>query len=139
MITYKEVDIYDDQVADLVFELTKYLKMEAKKEHIAKSLQALFLSDMFFCIGAYEGEKLIGTLGVMIFPELYNFNRKLGSEQFWYVLPGYRKGVGIELLKYLENNFKMDQLEFGTHDKRLQKLLERRGFIEEKTIIKKEY
>ena len=53
------------------------------------------------------------------------------------MLPSYRKGVGMDLVKYIENNLKVDTIEFGISNPRLMRLVERNGYRQKKTILEK--
>jgi len=59
-------------------------------------------------------------------------------ESFWYVEPEYRKGVGKELVNFVEKNINCDSIEFGIADPRLLAMMERSGYVVIKSIVKKD-
>jgi ribosomal protein S18 acetylase RimI-like enzyme len=51
-------------------------------------------------------EIAIGMIAGVIYPVWYNHNIKMAQEFFWYVIPEKRRGVGLKLLKALEEEIK---------------------------------
>ncbi len=137
MITYKQIREYSPEVATLVTKLCQEIKYDYQEASIRVSLKALFESDAFICVGAYYADKLVGVMSVLEVPELYNHNIITASEQFWYVEPKHRKGVGITLVKFIEKIIVSDKISFGISTPRLQKLLERHGYKQLKSIVEK--
>lgn len=138
MTTYKQIKEYSEGVALMIDALCEEIKYDYVCEHTRESLQRLFANEYFICIGAYKGDKLIGVIGFIVFPEIYNYNKVVAYEQFWYVLPDYRKGVGLGLVKYIEKTLKSDIIEFGVSQPRLQKLLKLNGYDYFKSLMRKE-
>ena len=137
MITYKIIEEYTPDVKGLVVLLCNEIDYVYYGNDIETSLQAMFKQESFVCAGAYDGGELVGVIAFFVYPQLYNFEIVTASEQFWYVLPSYRKGVGMDLVKYIENNLKVDTIEFGISNPRLMRLVERNGYRQKKTILEK--
>lgn len=54
-------------------------------------------------IVAEEYGKIIGVIGGMIAPSMFDKSQKIGQESIWYVIPAERKGkTGIKLIKAFE-------------------------------------
>lgn len=134
-ITYKQINTYSDRVATLVTKLCEEIKYDYNKQDIENSLQKLFASPDFLCVGAYKGKILVGVLAVFFAQELYNYSKITAHEQFWYVLPEYRKGVGLQLVKHVENKLNGVTIEFGIANESLQRLLQLNGYQIKKTLM----
>ena len=77
----------------------------------------------------------VGMLGYVLFPLYCNFATTIGQEVFWYVHPGYRTGIGGELLIAAEQEaraagasvFLMAALA-GLRDVAIARVYEQRGY-----------
>lgn len=138
MITYRQITEYSEEVALLVDGLCEEIEYNYVPEHTRQTLKKLFQNDIFTCVGAYDNSKLVGVVSFITFPEIHNFDEVVAYEQFWYVLPEYRKGVGIGLVKHIEKTLKVGIIEFGISEPRLQKLLQLNGYEYKKTLMRKE-
>lgn len=101
---------------------------------IMTSLDFLLRNDDFKCFGAFDG-RMVGAIAVMQQRKLYNAEVKEAHEMFWYVLPHYRGRVGIRLIDCIEKICESVKITFGITDSSLIKLLERRGYHLEKSIM----
>lgn len=136
-ITYKLITKHSDKVTNMVTALCDEIKYEFNCLDIEKSLKLLFANPTFTCAGAYDENELVGIIAFLTYPEIYNYNKLNSSEQFWYVYPSYRKGVGLELVKYIEKELYSDKITFGISNPSLQRLLQRNGYSFEKTLMSK--
>ncbi len=131
---YREVTKYDDNVFHLVVKMLHEIDYDYNTDNVDSSLRTLFASQSFKCYGAYSDGKLVGVLGFIIFPELYDYSKLKAHEQFFYVLPKYR-GAGVGLIKYIAKNMKCDIITFGVENPKLRKLLSILDFQEEKLLM----
>lgn len=133
----KEIHSYSDELADLIGELLNELGEDWNREDLRISLVQSFKGEFFKVFGAWDDNQLVGTIGFFVTPELWNYQKFVAHEAFWYVKPRYRGMVGGKLLDYVETNLECDNITFGISDPRLLKLILRRGYKVEKTIVSK--
>ena len=127
---------YSQELVDLIFELSQVLGRDDNIEDISTNLNRLYERTEFIALGYFAEDKLVGILGGVKTNNLGNRNKLEFAEQFWYVKPQYR-GVGMKLIKHLENMLKDVTITIGVADPKLVKLLELHGYKRIKYIMEK--
>jgi hypothetical protein len=137
VITFKRIQEYNSQVSVLGMMLGDEIEYPYDVERGLAVMKNMLSNDVFFCLGAYDDDKLVGMLCVLKVDDLFMPNATTAAEQFWYVLPSYRKGTGLQLVKELEKMLEVDKIQFGISNSLLQRLLLREGYTYKKTILEK--
>lgn len=124
----------------MVAALVEVLGDTYKMVDIVESFDILLPQEqIFFAYGAFDGEKLVGSIAVIKQGHLYNRDDVIAHEAYWYVYPSYRGVVGSRLLEVVEKECSSCKIDFGISDPLLQKLMQRRGYRPIKTIMRKDF
>lgn len=124
-------------VEEMVLDLVEELNLSYEIDTIKNNLQMLLKLPNFDCYVAVDGHP-IGCAGFITAPELWNGSKLVSYESFWYVVPEYRKGIGKELVNFVENNISSDIIEFGIAHPALQRMMESNGYSVVKSLMRKE-
>jgi hypothetical protein len=80
---------------------------------------------------------MVGMMGLVYNPEIWNADDITATEVSWYVKPAYRGMTGVRFIKYVENNLNCDRIRLGVGSDLLRKMLERQGYKCSKYIMEK--
>jgi len=90
-------DFFEESISDYGLTLDDITIRETISNYI-KNLVGIVAED--------EG-KVIGVIGGMLLPSIFNKNQLIGQETVWYVQKNYRNGsVGLKLIKSFEDECK---------------------------------
>jgi GNAT superfamily N-acetyltransferase len=105
MIRYAQVSDIPDiiRMSKVFYAMTHYPEFAPYDEETAERLSTLLIENHILFVAEAEG-KVIGMVGGMLLPWLFNSSVITGHEIIWWVDREYQKtGLGIELLKALES------------------------------------
>lgn len=97
---------------------------------------AVTMVDYHLMIVAVDGKKIVGVIGGLKNPFIFNSNVWSACEVLWFIKPEYRKGsLAVRLLQMYEEELKKQGVLFSTmcyfenlESQTLAKLYERRGY-----------
>lgn len=138
LVTYKELTMEHnnlEEIVDLVGNLLDELEHDWVREDVKKTMVTCLAANTIRIFGAFDDNKLIGTIAFYIFPEVWNYSIISVSEAFWYVLPSYRGRIGIKLVDFVEKKIGAGKISFGLSDPRLVHLMLKKGYVVKKTIV----
>jgi GNAT superfamily N-acetyltransferase len=101
----------------------------------------------FFGLVAEDNNKLVGMLGIILAPHLFNNKVIVAEEIAWWVEPEHRKGVGEDMLRIAEaalkkkgvKHFSMKYLtNKNMSPEIMKKLYGRKGYKETEIVMMKE-
>jgi hypothetical protein len=136
-VTYRLAEDKDNFfIEEMVLDLCELLNDEYDIEEVRKDLVVLRSVPNFVCYIAEDGH----PIGCVAFLVAKDMGKKsyTAHECFWYVEPEYRKGVGKELVNFVEKDLICDRVEFGIANPSLLKLMERSGYSSIKTLMRKD-
>lgn len=98
-------------------------------------VSAKIIMDEMFIVAKDEQGAIVGAIAGMLSPFMFNQNYNVAVELLWYVLPGYRGGLGQSLLAALEQKCKEKNCVFLTmaqfnnsHSTKLEATLLSKGY-----------
>lgn len=138
-MNYRRLGLKDiEQTAALIALLVEELGDIYRMEDIIESLDILIpQKQMFVACGAFDGDTLVGGIGMIKQGQLYNRADVIAHEAFWYVQPSYRGRVGIKLLELVEKECGTCKIDFGINSPALIRFVSWRGYKPIKTIVRK--
>jgi GNAT superfamily N-acetyltransferase len=102
----------------------------ASRERMQTIAQSMLDSDGMTIIVASDGHDLIGMVGIAVGDHAFS-GEKIAGEQFWYVKPGSRNGVGQRLMRAAEQWARRQnatRLQMVAPDDRVGALYTRKGY-----------
>jgi hypothetical protein len=131
-----------EQLLDLQEKIAKDLDIKFKRSTARNTITTMYESEKSIMIVAEEGFKLVGSIGALVLPSTTNEDVLIAKELGWYVLPEYRKGVGMQLFKALERLLTQLHCEYYVSVPKgspaLARIFKGLGYSEAETIYKKE-
>lgn len=126
-----------EQVATLVIYLAHELELNYSVEVIQAHVAGLIGSRHGELYTAWADGQMVGMMGLVYNPELWNSADITATEVSWYVLPAYRGLTGMRFIKYVEKNLDCGRIRLGVGNILLRKMLERQGYKCTKYIMEK--
>jgi hypothetical protein len=127
-----------EQVSTLVIYLAHELELNYSVEVIQAHVEGLIETRHGELYTAWADGKMVGMMGLVYNPELWNSSDITATEISWYVLPAYRGLTGMRFIKYVENNLNCGKIRLGVGNILLRKMLERQGYKCTKYIMEKD-
>lgn len=139
-----QFDIYNDNYIDQENVVIKYIcdlcdeiNFRYNENDIRNNFGTLVKNGTLVNFIAVKDCFIVGVLGFYVMKEIFNNDIIRASEAYWYVKPQFR-GCGLNLLDYAEMQFMSGVIiELGIHNKKLLRVLQKKGYIPRKTIIEK--
>lgn len=128
-----------DRVATLVVCLAHELGLNYSIEVIQHHVAGLIETKQGELYTAWANGEMVGMMGLVYNPEIWNSNDITATEVSWYVLPAYRGLTGMRFIKYVEKNLKACKIRLGVGNILLRKMLERQGYKCTKYIMEKDF
>jgi GNAT superfamily N-acetyltransferase len=134
-----------EELVDLVMD--EAIELEVGDPDIDTCLENMerFLNspEQYVIVVAETDGELVGVTGFIVGPEIFNKNRLVATQMFWFVTRKYRKGLGGQLLdsalKYLEPKVKAIRLTTsGKYSKAVGRHYTNRGYEPFEYIYNKE-
>jgi hypothetical protein len=142
-VTFKKLDLQNvsqkevDQVIALAVYLVTELGLNYTYETIKSRAEGLIRVQAGELYGAYCDGDMIGLMGLIHNPEMWNAEDIVAIECAWYVKPAFRGLTGMRFIKYVEDNLECDKIRLGVGNLHLKRMLERQGYTCTKYVLEK--
>jgi hypothetical protein len=127
-LEYKGNDAKVIEAIELVCLLCKELGHNYDILTITKAVTGVLSNSLGVMYCAYHGGEMVGVMGFVYNPEMWNSEEVTATEVAWYLKPAYRGTTGGAFIKHVEQNLECGKVRIGVGSPFLRRMLERNGY-----------